>query len=184
MAVVNKYVSSLLAANKLDMAALVNGAVPIMMVQTEELAAGDSAGSVYRFFKGLKPNLIPVNLDVYVDDALTDESDADIGFYEQSVGGVNGAVINKNVLADSLDLIPSGGAVRGGADIGDVVEGREAIDGLKSVDIADLTKKIYEHCGHTVKNWKPGYDLALTINTGITTTGGTVTMIATFIQGS
>lgn len=180
MAVQDKYVNSDVANGKLGNAALVNGAPTTTMVATEEIAAGDSAASVYRYFKGISGNLIPLNIDVYVDDALTDESDADIGLYEQGIGG---AVISANVFADSIDLIPSGGALRGAADIGDVVEGREAIDGMKSVDIANLTKKIYEHAGHTVLTSKAGYDLCLTLNTGITTTGGTVTMIATFAQG-
>lgn len=184
MAVVNKYVDADIEAGKIKNGALVNGARAITMVQTEELAAGDSAGSVYRFFKGVSGNLIIHDIDVYVDDALTDESDADIGLYEQSVfNGDDGAVIDADVFADSLDLIPAGGAVRGGADIGDVVEGREAIDGMKNVDIANLTKKIYEHAGHTVLNSKAGYDIALTINTGITTTGGTVTMIVKGTEG-
>ncbi len=183
MAVENKYVSALVAAGKLENAPLVNGSKVTGMIQTEELAAGDSAGSVYRFFKGISGNLIPIDIQVWVDDALTDETDADIGLYEQSVGSINGAVISANVFADSLDLIPAGGALRGAADVGDVVEANEAIDGLKSVDIADLTKKVYEHAGHTVKTSKDGYDLCLTINTGITTTGGTVTILATFLQG-
>lgn len=180
MTVQDKYVNASVESGKIVNGALVNGAVPIYMVATEELAAGDSALSVYRFFKGVSGNIIIIDIDVYVDDALTDETDADIGLYEVGIGG---AAISKNVFADSLDLIPSGGAVRGAADIGDVIEGREAIDGMKSVDIANLVKKIYEHAGHDVNDSKAGYDICLTANTGITTTGGTVTMILKGIQG-
>ena len=184
MAVVNKYVNSLIAANKIANAALVNGARVVGMVATEELAAGDSAGSVYRFFKGVSGNLIPIDIQVFVDDELTEENDADIGLYKQTPpNGDDGAVISANVFADSLDLIPIGGAIRGAADVGDVVEAKEAIDGMKSVDIADMTKKIYEHAGDTVSTAEQGYDICLTANTGITTTGGTVTILALFLEG-
>jgi len=184
MAVVNKYVNSLIAANKIANAALVNGARVIGMIATEELAAGDSAASVYRFFKGVSGNLIPIDIQIFADEALTDENDADVGLYEQTPpNGDDGPVINANVFGDSIDLIPAGGALRGAADIGDVVEAKEAIDGLKSVDIANMTKKLYEHAGHTVNTAKSGYDICITANTGITTTGGTVTMLALFLEG-
>lgn len=181
MAVEDKYVSTALAAGKIEMAARSVGASVIGMVATGELAAGDSATSVYRFFKGLSGNLIPIDIKVYWDDAITDETDADIGLYEQGVGGV---VIDADVFADAIDFTLAGGAIRGGGDVGDINITDEAADGLKNVGIANLTKKIYEHAGHTIKNAKSGYDICLTLNTGVTTTGGTVTMIATFLQGS
>jgi hypothetical protein len=176
MAVQDKYVNADVAADKLGNAALVNGARVIAMVATEELAAGDSAASVYRFFKGVSGNLIPMDIKVYYDDAITDEVDADVGLYEQGVGG---AVIDADVFKAGLDFTTAGGSVRGGGVIGH----EEATDGMGSVDIANLTKKIYEHAGHTVNTAKDGYDICLTCNTGVTTTGGTVTMIATFIEG-
>ena len=177
MAVQDKYTNANLVADKLANPALGGGGSPaIVMVETVELAAGDSAGSVYRFFAGLSGSLIPIDIKVYSDDALTDENDADIGLYEQGVGG---AAIDADVFADSLDLIPVGGILRGGVAGGPDL----GADGMGSVDIANLTKKIYEHAGHTVSTAKRGYDLCLTANTGITTAGGTVTMIATFIQG-
>ncbi len=179
MAVVDKYVNTELAADKLAEAARSNGTKVIGMVETEELTAGDSATSVYRFFKGINANLIPIRIQVFVDDALTDETDADIGLYKTNLG----AVIDADVFADSIDLIPSGGALHGAADVGDVVEASEAIDGLKSLDIADHGKKLYILAGETIKNHDQGYDLCLTINTGITTTGGTVTIIAEFLEG-
>ena len=180
MAVVNKYVNASVEAGKIANAALVNGAPMIGMVATEEITAGDSATSVYRFFKGVSGNLIPIDLRLYVDDAVTDESDADIGLYEQSIyNGTDGAVISADVFADSMDLIPASGSLRGG-----VAGGHDlGADGLGSVDIANLTKKIYEHAGHTVLTAKAGYDICVTLNTGGTTTGGTLTLIGEFIQG-
>lgn len=178
MAVENKYVNALIAAGKIAEAAYVSGARTITAIATEELASGDDALSVYRFFKGLNPNLIPIDIKIYVDDAVVGATDVDVGLYEQSEGGVDGAVVDRECLGATIDLSPAGGGVRGGGIIGT----DEYIDGLNAVDIADLTKKLFEHAGHTVTNYKQGYDLALTVVSD-TTTGGTVTVIAQFIEG-
>lgn len=170
MAVENKYVNDKVQAGKVDEAQYVNGQDIVAMVETEELAAGDSNASVYRFFKGLNPNLIPIRIDVYGDAAITDANDCDLGFYKSTKDGVLGAVISKDVLADALDIAGISSAVT-------------PLNGLNNVDIANRKKKIYELCGHTVKNYVQGYDLALTANTGVTTTGGTVTIVAWFIKG-
>ncbi len=174
---VDKYVSTLLAAGKLENAALCNGARIVGMVATEELAA-DGDASIYRFFKGVSGNLIPIEMKVYVDDAVTEAIDSDIGLYEQSVGSVDGAVIDADVFADSLDLAVANGALPG--TVAGVTE--TPADGLCSVDIANRTKKIYEHAGHTVNTSKDGYDICLTTNTDAGT-GGTVTIVALFLEG-
>jgi hypothetical protein len=170
---VDKYVSAAITAGKLENAALCNGARVIGMVATEELAA-DGDASIYRFFKGVSGNLIPINIKVYVDDAVTEAVDSDIGLYEQN----GGPVIDADIFADSLDLAPAGGALRG--TVAGVTE--TPADGMCSVDIANLTKKIYEHAGHTELTAKAGYDICLTTNTDAGT-GGTITMIATFLEG-
>jgi len=179
MAVENKYVRARIEAGKNDDAPYVNGAEYVGMIASEELAAGDDAASVYRFFKGLTPNLIPVDIKIYVDDAVVGATDCDIGLYEQTDDGGVGIEIDKDVFADGIDLTPAGGALRGGdAQVG----GDEYIDGMKTVDIADLTKKLYEHAGHDVTDYTQGYDLCLTVVSD-TTTGGTVTIHATFLKG-
>ncbi len=179
MAVVNKYTNDLIASGKLAEAAYVNGARTITCVESEELASGDDAASVYRFFKSLNPNLIPIDVKIYVDDAVVGATDVNVGFYETTDDGGTGAIIDGgNSLADAVDLSPAGGLLRGGGVIGT----DEYLDGMKGVDIADLYKKIYQHAGHTVSNYKQGYDLALTVISD-TTTGGTVTVIAQFIEG-
>lgn len=178
MAVENKYVRALVEAGKLEEAPYVNGSKVIGMVASEELAAGDDAASVYRFFKGLNPNLIPIDIKLYVDDAVAGATDCDVGLYEQTDDGGTGIAVDKDVFADGIDLSPVGGALRGGGVIGH----DEFIDGMATVDIANLTKKLYEHGGHDVTDYKQGYDLCLTVVSD-TTTGGTVTMIATFLEG-
>ncbi len=174
---VDKYVSANLAAGKLEAAGLCNGSPTITMAQVEEIAA-DGDGSIYRFFKGLKGNLIPISLKVYVDDAVTAATDSDIGLYEQSYGGVDGVVIDADIFADSLDLAVAGGALPG--TVGGVTE--TPADGLCSVDIANRLKTIYEHAGHTVATQKEGYDICLTTNTDAGT-GGSVLMVLTCMQG-
>ena len=178
MAVVDKYVRTLVEAGKLEEAPYVNGAKVVGMVASEELAAGDDAASIYRFFKGLNPNLIPIDIKIYVDDAVVGATDCDVGLYEQTDDGGTGAVVDKDIFADGIDLSPAGGAVRGGGVIGH----DEFIDGMATVDIANLTKKLYEHGGHDVTDYKAGYDLCLTVVSD-TTVGGTVTMVATFLEG-
>ncbi len=178
MAVVNKYVRTLVEAGKLEEAPYVNGSKVVGMVASEELASGDDAASVYRFFKGLNPNLIPIDIKIYADDAVVGATDVNVGLYEQSGDRGTGAAIDDNCFADALDLSPAGGAVRGGGVIGH----DEFIDGMKAVDIANMTYKLYEHAGHDVTDYTQGYDLALTVISD-TTTGGTVTVVATFIEG-
>ncbi len=178
MAVVNKYVRTLIEAGKLDEAVFVNGSNKVGMISSEEFAAGDDAGSIYRFFKGLNPNLIPIDIKIYVDDAVVGATDVNVGLYEQTDDGGTGAAIDDNCFADALDLSPAGGAVRGGGVIGH----DEFIDGMAAVDIANMTKKLYEHGGHDVTDYTQGYDLALTVISD-TTTGGTVTVVATFLTG-
>ncbi len=179
MAVVNKYVRTRIEAGKNDEAPYVNGSKIVGMVASEELAAGDDAASIYRFFKGLNPNLIPIDIKIYADDAVVGATEVDVGLYKQTDDGGTGAVVSIDCFGDGLDLTPAGGALRGGdAQVG----ADEYIDGMKGVDIADLTKKLYEHAGDDVTDYEQGYDLALTVVSD-TTTGGTVTVIATFIMG-
>lgn len=163
--------------DKLANAPYVNGARTITIIETEELPVSNGAvtADIFRFFNGLNPNLIPIDMKVYVDDAVVGATDMDIGLYEVGIGAV---AVNADVFADGIDLSPAGGAVRGGGVIGH----DEFIDGLVAVNIADLTKKLYEHGGHTVANYKAGYDIALTSNSDVTT-GGTVTIIGQFIEG-
>ncbi len=180
MAGADAYVNELVEAGKLDEAAYVNGSNRVDMIESFELAVSDGSGTadVYRVFKGLRPNLIPIDIKIYVDDAVVGATDMDIGLYEQSGDRGDGAVIDKEVFCATADFSTAGGFLRGaGADLTD-----EFLDGLKSVDIADLKKKLYEHAGHDVTDYTQGYDLCITSNVNVTT-GGTVTVIAQFIQG-
>ncbi len=180
MAGADAYVNELVEAGKQDEAAFTNGSAPVYMIESFELAVSDGSGTadVYRVFKGLNPNLIPVQIKIYVDDAVVGGTDMDVGLYEQSGDRGDGAEIDMDVFADDIDFSTAGGFLRGaGADGTD-----EYLDGMVTVDIADLKKKLYEHGGHDVTDYTQGYDLCVTSHTSVTT-GGTVTIIAIFIKG-
>lgn len=171
MTVQNKYVSALLAAGKLENAALgAGGARTITMVATEEIATTttDEILSVYRFFQ-VSGNLIPVKIEVYGDAAIV-ALQMDVGLYEQTpFGGADGPVIDRDIFGSAID-------------IDGITTSTAPIDGMENLDIANRTKKIYEHAAHTVLTSKAGYDIALTSTTAATT-GGTVTVVATFVEG-
>lgn len=177
MAGADVYVNENVASDKLGDASRQGGSRTITMVESEELIVSDGSVTpdIYRFFKGINPNLIPIDIKIYVDDAVVGATDMDVGLYKVGIGETE---VDSDVFADGIDLSPAGGAIRGGGVIGH----DEFIDGLVGVDIANLTKKLYEHGGHTVANYLGGYDLALTSNVSVTT-GGTVTIIAQFIEG-
>ena len=179
-AVTDVYVNELIEAGKIAESAYVYGARTITIIETEEFPIADGSANIdiYRFFKGLNPNLIPIDIKVYADDAIVGATDVDIGLYEQTSDSGAGVVVDVDVFAEGSRLSQAGGHVRGGG----IIDTDEYLDGLKAVDIANLTKKLFEHAGHTVTNYKQGYDLALTVNSDVTT-GGTVTVIAQFIEG-
>lgn len=165
MAVEDKYINSDVAAGKLAKAIHSNGGKVFAMIETFEIAAADSNGSVYRVFKNLPPDLIPMRMEVY-NDAMTGATDYDIGFYET---GVAGAVIDQDKLAAALDM--SSAAGKGSPK-----------DGLVTVGIDEVEEMIYELAGHTTATRKDGYDIAVTA-VAVGTLAGTISIVAWFAQG-
>lgn len=166
MAVRDIYANSDLQNGKLADAVAVSGNKTVTIVSTMETLATDSANSVYRFFVGLNPCLIPVDIQVYNDDLNSSTGDDfDLGIYE----GNGGAVIDKDYLVDGITFATARGKAA-------------PLDGMTTVDIANLGKKLYEHAGHTIKTKKDSYDIALTCNTAANT-AGTITLVGTFVQG-
>ena len=167
MAVEDKYVDAEVAASALGEAVNVAGNKLVCIVNTFEVAAADDDGSVYRIAKNLSPDWIPVKIEIN-NDAITSGTDYDLGFYETSNGWGDGAVIDKDELADGLDM--SSGAANGSEK-----------NGMGAVAIENIGKPIYLLCGHTIKTKKPGYDLAFTANT-VGAAAGTITTRAWFVQ--
>lgn len=168
MAVENKYVNADAEANKNGVSAFIDGDKTVCMVATFEVAVADDDGSVYRLFKNVNQNYIPVKIEIACD-AITSGNDWDLGFYEPTIGGVAGAVIDKDKLADGLDLSSAVAFVA-------------ALDGLKTVNISEVQERIYELAGDTLDDKKQGYDIALTANT-VGAAAGTVSVKAWFVQG-
>lgn len=169
MAVENKYVDANVVAGKLGSAAATGGAQTKKLVISFETAVADSAGSVYRIIKGINPDAIITDIKIY-NDAIAGADDTDVGFYETlDDNGGGGAEIDKNVLADDLDL-----------SVANPVNSPEF--GLEDVDVANLGQRVYEICGHTQSTKKRSYDLALTVNSEITA-AGTITVVVEMLQG-
>lgn len=165
MAVEDKYIDASVAAGKLTASVAGSlGAETRTFIATFELAAADDNGSVYRLFKNLSPDLIPVRIEVRCD-AITSGTDFDLGFYKSGVGG---AEVDKDILMDGQTLASA--------------LTTSPADGLQTVDIANRAKRIYELVGHTQSTKLAGYDLCLTGNT-VGSAAGTVTIIAVFAQG-
>lgn len=168
MAVANKYVDANLAvavdkkANSLALAAC----GLFVGVCTFETLAADDDGSIYRIFKGIDPNLIPVSLRMACD-AITAGTDYDFGFYDSLEEG--GLEIDKDCLADGIN--PSAGYSR-----------ILALDALVTVDLANATKRIYELAGQTLATKRVSYDLAITANT-VGSSASTITVTGIFAQG-
>lgn len=134
-----------------------------------EMDAADDDGSIYRIAKDLDSNLILVKAEIFCD-AITGATDVDLGLYEPKNNGTTGAVVDKDVFADGMTLAvakPLSGA---------------PLFGLKDVDIANITKRLWEHAGATAKTRPTSYDLALTANVAATASG-TVAYCLTFVQG-
>ena len=164
MAVEDKYVETQTAAEKLGKAALTQGAKPIIMVATEEIAAADDDGSVYRLFKSVPSNLIPVQIDILTD-GITGGTDYDLGLYKVGVGG---AAVDKDALMDGQTMASALTRATG--------QGL----GLGIVDVANVGKTLGELSAQTTVD--TSYDIALTANT-VGTAAGTISVIAHFVQG-
>jgi len=164
MAVEDKYTDADLAAGKLGKAALIMGAETITIVGTEEIAAGDDNGSVYRFFKSVPSNLIPVEITICTD-GITAGTDYDLGLYKVGVGS---AAVDADVLMDGQTMASA------------LTRATGHQLGLQTVNIADAGKTIGELSGQT--DVDASYDIALTANT-VGTAAGTITIIAKFAQG-
>lgn len=162
MAVEDKYVDANLAGNKLGKAALTQGAEPIVMVATEEIASGDDDGSKYRFFKAVPSSYIPVEITIATD-GMTGATDYDLGLYK-----VGGAAVDADRLMDGQTMASA------------LTRATGHQLGLQTVNIADAGKTLGELSGQT--DIDAAYDIVLTANT-VGSAAGTITIIAKFAQG-
>jgi hypothetical protein len=164
MAVEDKYTDTNLAAGKISNAFVGQGQKVITLVGTEETAAADDDGSIYRFFKSVPSSYIPVQIDIMTD-GITGGTDFELGLYEVGTGG---AAVDIDVLMGTQDLSSALTRATG--------QGL----GLAAVDIASVGSTLGTLSAQT--NVDAAYDIALTANT-VGSGVGTISIIATFMQG-
>lgn len=163
MAIQDKYVDANVAAGKKTDAVKASGAGILCLAFNFEVAAADSDASVFRLGK-LPANAVPIKAEIFADAAI-DGTDFDLGLYKP---GVAGAVVDKDLLADGLNLA-AGVAVTAGANNG--------LTNLGGADpIAAQGKALWELLGLSVMG-APVYDLCITANT----IGGAAGTISGFI---
>jgi len=163
-AVENKYVDAAIVAGKLGSSLTQAASGLYMGVATFEVAAADDNGSIYRIFKSVDPNLIPVSLRLSCD-AIDSATDYDCGLYDTLENG--GAEVDKDIFADGINIAAGFSRILG-------------LDLLVAVDLANAKKRMWELVsGLTLNNKKGGYDIALTANT-VGTAAGTITVVGIF----
>jgi len=161
MAVEDKYTNADIVDGKKPSA--INGGVGTelyFMEATVAVAAADDNGSVYRAFKGVPANYVPVKVAVY-NTAVTGGTDYDLGLY----GTDTGAVVDADILADGISMATARTIAT------------ENNAGLTTLDIANGTQTLATLSAQT--NTDSSYDIALTANT-VGTASGTIKLHAWF----
>jgi hypothetical protein len=172
MAVEDKYANSILEdATGLPqlLHCLSTGTPLIVMHETVEVAAADDNGSIYRMFKDVPSNFIPL-LAVIANDAITAGSDYDLGLYDSAERG--GAVVVKDCFLNGGDLSVAHASLCPGT----------ALNALSAADIAAMNKKLWEYASDTIITRRPSFDIALTGNV-VGTAAGTITVLLIGIKG-
>ena len=147
MAVFDKFADNYVHAGKKSSAIFTGGAGVFAIAGSDELAAADDDTSVLRLGR-LPANAIPIMGCLHCD-AITSMSDIDVGLYKP---GESGAVVDKDILADGLDL-NAGVAIT-----------TDANNALTALGPEDLGLTLWELLGLSAPN-RGEYDLAITFNT-------------------
>lgn len=162
MAVENKWINAAVQAGKSGNPGNIMPGQIFGFACTFEVAAADDDGSIYKLAQ-IGANLIPLDVKINCD-VIANSTDWDLGFYKE-----NGVVADKDILMDGADL--SGGKALGSEQ-----------NGLSSLPVDKIGKKVWELLGLTVNTKEENYILALTANT-VGTAAGTVSLRGLFIQG-
>lgn len=154
MAVINGYVDANLGAvpPKIGSNVQVLGGVAKIAVQSFAIASTDSAGSVYRVFKGLSPDIVISSISIF-NDAMSGATSVDCGAWGVLDYDNVGAAINATCFASAVD-IHSGSPVTG-----------SAASIFTAVSIANRENPVYLIYGDAQYPAKhPAWDLALRFN--------------------
>lgn len=157
MAVENKYVVTDFASGNLIDSNSNGGTKLKPLVVTFEVAAADDDNSIYRLFRINSSDTV---YDLRIsNDAITGGTDYDVGLYDI---GTDGAVADKDLFADGLDLSSAG----------------DKTNALTAPDIAELAGEVWEISGLSLtKDPVKEYDVAIHANT-VGTAAGTITVHA------
>lgn len=161
MAVENIYADSDLEAGKKGNAAKSSGAGVRKFIDTYEVVSGASNASIYMFAKGLNPNIVITDIRLS-HDAFGASGVADIGLYKAGTFTAK----DDDVFASAIDISSAG----------------LRVDGMENLNIADLTKKLYEHAGDSSP--EGSYDLGIILDNVGGTGAGTLTLEVEYIEGN
>lgn len=160
MAVENKYVNAEVVAGKLTAPSQTGNGEIFAARQTVAIAAADDDTSVYRVFKAVPADLIPIQITIGTT-AITGGTDYDLGFYETNLGPVASA----DALMDGQTMATAS----------------LVLNGLSGVAVTDALKPIWQLAGDTLATKKASYDIALTANT-VGTADGTILVTVYFLS--
>lgn len=171
MAVINAYVDTNIAAGKLsDNVAAGNGGVLKWMVCSFVVGSSDAAGSIYRVFKGVSPDVIIKSVRLF-NDALTGATSVSCGLYNVLDYDNVGAIVGTGDQFASAVNIASGNAVTSTPLVFD-----------KALSIANRNQPLYIVAGHTQLTKKHAYDICLTMTAMTTGATGNVCLMVEFSQ--
>ena len=104
-AVINNYVDPNLSAvpPKIGENVRVVGGQSKVAIQSFLTATSDSAGSIYRIFKGLSPDIIVSSITIY-NDAISGATSVDVGAWVPLDYDNVGAAINATVFGSAIDI--------------------------------------------------------------------------------
>lgn len=171
MAVINAYVDANISVGKLaNNAQSGNGGVVKRMVQSFVVGSTDAAGSIYRLFKGVSPDVIINNVRIF-NDALTGATSVSCGLYGVLDYDNVGAIVGSgNQFASAVD-ISAGNPVTSTPLVFD-----------KQISIANRESPLYILAGHTQLTKLPAYDICLTMTAMTTGATGNVSVAIEFTQ--
>jgi hypothetical protein len=154
------YSNALLAAGKKAPALLSIGTECFVVVGIANVLAADGDGEVYRIFKDIPSNAVPIAINVW-NTAITSGTDYDLGLYKANLG----AVVDKDILCDGTTMA----SARTVATLNNV--------GMTTINIAQSQKTLGELSAQT--DVDSAYDIAWTANT-VGSADGTITAVGIF----
>jgi hypothetical protein len=141
--------------------------------ETFSIAAADSSNSIYRVFKNLNANIIPIRIMVSCS-AITGSTSAKLGLYLPNYGAIVGTgsqFMSAQTLAAAVTSLNP----------------KTAIDGMANASVLTYYQRLYEYGGYTelaptIATTRPdAFDLALTLVTAGGTLG-TVQVLMDFVN--